>query len=93
MLINVKSSFVLKKIFSNIYFEIVKLNMIQYNKSLQKKLNITIENYKNSCKKYKYGERNGDGKEYNLYNAKIFEGKYLDGKKMEKVLNIIITEK
>ena len=84
MLINVKSSFVLKKIFSNIYFEIVKLNIIQYNKSLQKKLNITIENYKNSCKKYKYGERNGDGKEYNLYNAKIFEGKYLDGKKNGK---------
>ncbi len=41
-----------------------KLIIINYNKKIQKKLEINIENYKQKCKRYKIGERNGKGKEY-----------------------------
>ena len=37
---------------------------------------------------YKKGKKTGYGKEYNEEGDLIFEGNYLNGKKMEKVLNI-----
>ena len=39
--------------------------MIMYNKELQKKLDVDIVEYKKLSGKYKIGEKNGKGKEYN----------------------------
>ena len=81
---SIKSSSVLKKVFSFLD-EKQKLNMIIYNKQLQKKLDVDIEEYKKISGKYKVGEKNGKGKEYILNTDKlIFEGEYLNGKKNGK---------
>ena len=62
-----------------------KLNMIIYNKEIQKMLLVDIEDYKKICKKYKIGEKNGKGREYKLNtNTIIFEGEYLNGTKNGK---------
>ena len=88
MLSKLKSE-ILQSIFSFLN-ENKKLNIINNNKNLQKKLNIDIENYITLSKRFKIGERNGKGKEYSKYkfgfNEKnnidlIFEGYYLNGKK------------
>ena len=59
-----------------------KLDLVCYNKSLQKSLFLNIENYKRESRKIKKGDRNGYGK-INLANENIllFEGQYSDGKK------------
>ena len=62
---SIKSTYNLKVIFSFINEE-RKLNMIIYNKELQKKLDVDIEEYKRISGKYKIGERNGKGREYKL---------------------------
>ena len=81
---SIKSPYILKKVFSFID-EKRKLNMIIYNKELQKKLGIDIEEYKKKSGKYKIGEKNGKGKEYILNTDKlIFEGEYLNGKRNGK---------
>jgi len=59
------------------------LNLIIYNKSLQKYLDINIDNYKKISGKYKIVEKNGKGKEY-FYGQLIFKGEYLNGKKNGK---------
>ena len=62
-----------------------KLNIILYNKELQKELLVDIEDYKRSSGKYKIGEKDGIGKEYILNtNILIFEGEYLNGKRHGK---------
>ena len=59
-----------------------QLNIIIYNKHLQKKFDININDYKRICRRYKRGERNGKGKEYDIFtNKMIFEGEYLNGKR------------
>ena len=59
-----------------------KLNMIIYNKKLQKMMLVNIENYKNISGKYKIGGKNGYGKEYIIkLNILRFEGEYLNGKR------------
>ena len=45
MLRNIKSLFIMKKVFLNIFDEQI-LQLIKYNKDLQKKLNISLYNYK-----------------------------------------------
>ena len=81
---NIKSSFIIKKIFSFLV-EKQKLIMIIYNKEIQKKLSIDIETYKEKSGKYKIEEKNGKGKEYILFsNILIFEGEYLNGKRSGK---------
>ena len=45
-LINIKSKFILKKIFESIQKNKV-LNIIKYNKKIQNRLNITQNDYKN----------------------------------------------
>ena len=81
---SVKSFYIIEKIFS-ILSEKKKLNMIIYNKKLQKKFNINIDNYKAISGKIHIGERNGIGKEFSLYtNILLFEGEYLNGKKNGK---------
>jgi len=90
----IKSKYIFEQILSFLKMEEI-LNLIIYNKYLQKYLDINIDNYKKISGKYKIGEKNGKGKEYtyNYYNGKkeglIFEGEYLNGKRMEKEKNII----
>ena len=80
----IKSSYIKEKIFSFLN-EKQKLEMIAYNKELQKILSISIEKYKKIKGIYKIGEKNGNGKEYIINtNLLIFEGKYLNGKRNGK---------
>ena len=81
MLDNIKSLFILKKIFNKLN-EMIKLNSIIHSKRMQNKLNIDIIDYQRLSGRYIVGERNGKGKEYNSYNDKlIFEGEYFNGKR------------
>ena len=45
MLENIKSTFVLKKLFSHL-FDRVELNLVKYNKKLKMALNISLINYR-----------------------------------------------
>ena len=85
----VKSRFILIDIFA--YLDIHKtLEIISYNKIIQEKLEISKDDYKKESGKYIIGERNGKGKEYDMRKNKlIFEGEYLNCKKMENGKNII----
>ena len=81
---DIKSSYILKDIFSYLNTK-QKLNLILYNKKLQKKLGVGIENYKKASGKYKEAEENGKGREYKLNtNELIFEGEYKNWKKNGK---------
>ena len=80
---DIKSSYIIKEVllFLN---ERLKLNLIMYNKQLQKLLGVDIKTYKKISGKYKIIEKNGKGKEYIIdENILIFEGEY-------KNLNIFI---
>ena len=59
-------------------------NIIMHNRELQKLLFVDIENYKKISGKYKIGDKNGKGKEYNYDGKLIFEGEYLNGKRSGK---------
>ena len=61
-----------------------KLNLIKYNKGIQKTFNIDIINYKIMSRIYKIGGKNGKGKEYNFDGELIFEGEYFNGKRNGK---------
>ena len=81
---SIKSLYILNNIFAFLP-EKQKLNIIIYNKYIQKKLDINIENYKGINMKYKNSERNGKGKEYDiLTNKLLFEGEYRNGKRNGK---------
>ena len=81
---SVKSPEILKKILSHLEYR-NKLILISYNKQIQKKLKLNINDYKNESKREIIGERNGKGKEYKLgSNILIFEGEYKDGKRNGK---------
>ena len=85
---SIVSLYILKEIFSFLS-EKQKLDVIIYNKQLQKKLEVNIEDYKRISGVYKIGGKNGKGKEYTLQNNyMIFEGKYLNGKRNGKEYNI-----
>ena len=80
----IKSNIILKRILNGItkykYF-----HLINFNKALQKRINININDYKNLTKKIKIGPRNGFGKEFKKDNEiLIFEGEYINGKKSGK---------
>ena len=60
----IKSSFILKRVFS-LLATIKKLDLIIYNKILQRKLLIDIEDYKKEIGKIIIGKRNGLGKNIN----------------------------
>jgi len=78
---DIKSLYVLKKMFSFLY-ENQKLKIIIYSKYLQNIFGIDIEYYKNISGVYKIIEKNGNGKEYELdTNILIFNGEYLNGKR------------
>ena len=78
---SIESLYIFKDIFSFLC-EKQKLKIIIYNKDLQKKLDITFEDYKRIRGIYREGERNGKGKEYYISNnIMIFEGEYLNRKR------------
>jgi len=80
---NIKSidRWVVKDIFSFLS-EKLKLEIIKYNKDLQKNLDINIGNYKNIRGIHREIDRNGKGKEYYISNNHIiFEGEYKNGKR------------
>ena len=80
----IKSSFVLKEIFSLLNIK-RKLDIIIYSKYLQENLGIDIEDYKKISGKYKIGGKTGKGFECIIdTNIIIFEGEYLNGKRNGK---------
>ena len=84
MLKNVKSSYIIKFIFTYLD-EAQKLKLIKYTKSLQNSMKISIINYKLFNGKYLIYESNGIGKEYDGNSDDlIFEGEYLNGKRNGK---------
>ena len=83
-LLNINSKYILKNIFSLIS-ERIKLDIAIYNKTLQEKLELKIDDYKEFSGKIKKGERNGYGEEYDCdKNSLLFEGEYKDNKKNGK---------
>ena len=61
------------------------MNLLKYNKKLQKINNISLINYKFFSGKYIIYEELGKGKIYNAFNNKlIYEGELLNGKKNGK---------
>ena len=82
MLKHIKSSYFAKIIFSFVD-EQKKLEIIKYNRNLQKQVDININNYKIFCGKYIVIETKG--KEYNIFNNELlFKGAYLNGKRNGK---------
>ena len=81
---DIKSSYVRKELLSFLNPKRI-LNIIIYNKHLQKLYGLDINDYKEISGKYKIAEKNGKGKEYDLYtNNMVFEGEYLNGKRIGK---------
>ena len=77
----IKSPYVLKGIFSFLS-QRQTMDIIKYNKKLQKLFNYDDVTYKKISGKYKVGEKNGKGKEYILNTDWLkFEGEYLNGRK------------
>ena len=81
MLEDIKSLLIIKKVFSVIN-EKTKLDLIKFNKKLQKKFQLNFLDYKLFNDGY-YIIRQGKGivKGYNRYNEFLYEGEYLNGKK------------
>ena len=83
-LADIKSSYVIKELLLFLNPKQL-LNIIIYNKQLQKLFGLDINDYKEISGEYKIDEKNGKGKEYDLYiNNLIFEGEYLNGKRNGK---------
>ena len=83
MLNSIKSLLIFKKIFSFLV-EKKKLKIIKYSKKVQKKLDISMENYRLISGKYIIGNKNGICKVYDYQEHLIFEGEYINGKKHGK---------
>ena len=84
MLEKIKSSFFLRMVLSSLD-ERAKLKLIQYNKILQKEININLINYKILSGRYTIYGTNEIGKEYSNYNDKVvFEGEYMNRKRNGK---------
>ena len=80
----VKSIFFIRLLFLNIY-ERKKLKLIKYNKKIQGKVDVNINNYKLFKRKYVIYYKNETAKEYGLYDDKlIYEGEYLNGERNGK---------
>ena len=84
LLENIKSKYVIEILFSNLD-EKMKLKTIKYNKKLQKKIGIILNNYKFWNGRYIRYETNEKGKEFNPHNGKlIYEGGYVKGERNGK---------
>ena len=84
MLKNIKSIYFVERLFTYVDDK-DKLDIIKYNKNIQKILDISLINYKFFSKRYIIYEKNGKGKEYDKYSDKLmFEGEYINGKRNGK---------
>ena len=84
MLEGIKVSLIKQKIFFCLK-EKIKLELVKYNKKLQKQIKIELINYKFLSQKYIIFETNKKGKEYDSYYGElIYEGEYLNGKRNGK---------
>ena len=84
MLINIKSSFISKRLFYNLDKK-RKLKIVKYNKKLQNKINLDIIDYKSFSGRYIEYETKIKGKEFNIKNnILIYEGGYLNGERNGK---------
>ena len=77
---NIKSGYTIKILFFHLD-EKIKLKIIKYDKNLQNRIDININNYKFLSGRYIEFEAEGKGKEYNLNDELIFEGEYLNGER------------
>ena len=81
MLKNIKSIYCFKNIVT-IISEKRKLDLVKYNKKMQKTLDINLFDYRLLSKKYIIYEQNGKVKEYDNFNDKlIYEGEYSNKQK------------
>ena len=81
----IKSPIILKYILYTHLWKNKLLDLIKYNKGLQNKFEIDLENYKKTSQKYLVIDELGFGKEYIINtNILIFEGEYINGKKAGK---------
>ena len=87
---NINSVYIINVIFKFLD-EKLKLNMIKYNKKLQKNVLVDIEYYKKISRKYIIfegayinGNRKRKGKEYDKKGYFLFEGEYLNGERNGK---------
>ena len=78
MLENIKSNIICKRTFSLLMVN-KKLKLIKYNKRLQKKINLDLNDYKEYSGRYIIYESKTKGKEYDKEGHLIFEGEYLNG--------------
>ena len=84
MLKKSKSSYFTQRIFSLID-EKRKLQLLKYNKNLQKLMNIGIINYRYYKGNGILYDFNGMGKEYNVKNNRVeYEGEYINGERNGK---------
>ena len=82
MLDSIKTSFFYRLLFSFVY-EKTKLKLAKYNKNLQNKICINLNNYRYFTGKIIILENNPKGKEYYL-DKLVFEGEYLNGERNGK---------
>ena len=82
MLSNIKSLYIQKIIISNLIRK-NKLGIAKYNKSLQKIMNINLQDYKLFTGRYIVYEYKGKGKEYDFMSL-IFDGEYINGRRNGK---------
>ena len=84
LLENIKSKYMVDKLFYNLD-EKIKLKIIKYNKKLQDKIDIKLNNYIFYSGKYIEYETNIEGKEYQGHNNDLlFQGEYLFGERHGK---------
>ena len=76
----IKSPFIIEKVFSYLD-ERRKLEIVRYNKVIQKNLNINLINYRLFAGKYIIQSKNGICKIYDYNDNLLFEGEYLNGKR------------
>ena len=82
MIKKIKSSYILKKIISHLYYP-SRLDIFKYNKSLQNKIDLNLESYKKRSGRYIiYDDTKNKAKEYSLLNDNlVYEGEYINGKR------------
>ena len=84
MLENIQSKYISEKIFSCLD-EKAKLKIINYNKSLQNSINVSLINYKLFNTSFVVYENKDKGKEYNTLNCILkYEGEYFNKKRHGK---------
>ena len=81
---NIKSSYIIKRVFSFLY-ENMKYEILKHNKKYQNFFYLNIDSYKKLNGRYKKNGINGHGQEFLIEsNDLVFEGEYLNGKRNGK---------